>query len=211
MPLENLMITKEHCLHTLSECGIAHETIQHPIANTTQSHIGSLRGTTLEPLIGRGQTIHLFLQVPSDAGPLADRLILISALLDTPLDLRLLAKRMGLQCELRVVTESDDIWSEVMNLNHFVGCMNPFVMLQAQCSKVTLLLDRGMLGRERVMFHPMRMDFATAITPSELTIFLNSVSPGKFAFVDLTATAALTLPTLDTRRRTAMQILISKF
>ena len=108
MPLENLMLTKEHCLHTLSECGIAHETIQHPIANTTQSHIGSLRGTTLEPLIGRGQTIHLFLQVPSESGPLADWLILINALLDTPVDLRLLAKRIELQCELRVLTESDD-------------------------------------------------------------------------------------------------------
>merc|ERR1712125_189146 len=60
--------------------------------------------------------------------------------------------------------------------------------------EVVLLLDKEFLKCEQLLFHPMQSDHTTAISPDQLTSFLEQVAPGRFMYVDLTTSDKITLP-----------------
>ena len=194
MNLASLMVSKDKVLEDLSSCGVTAQTIRHDMSATCELHSKNIKGTVLERFIGNSQTKHLVLQAPLGAGPLENRLFLVSALMETTVDHKMLSERMGLRCFLTPVDEEMTVFNTVLKINHFIGAVNPFVMAQASCSEVTLLLDKHFLTREMLLFHPMRIDYTTAISPTQLTAFLSMVAPGRFAYVDLASAEALQLP-----------------
>jgi len=176
----------------LAEWRIKHETIEHALSPTCELHSQHIRGTPFERFIGNGQAKNLFFKVPSGGGPLKNRLFLVCALVETAVDNKVLSTRLGIKASAPLRFAADDIFDNVLQIPK--GSVNPFVMAQASCAEVSLLLDQKFLECERVLFHPMQSDFTTALSPDQLTAFLEKASPGRYSYVDLTSAEPLALP-----------------
>eukprot|EP00444_Apocalathium_aciculiferum_P069257 CAMPEP_0183558448 /NCGR_PEP_ID=MMETSP0371-20130417/88679_1 /TAXON_ID=268820 /ORGANISM="Peridinium aciculiferum, Strain PAER-2" /LENGTH=221 /DNA_ID=CAMNT_0025765861 /DNA_START=47 /DNA_END=708 /DNA_ORIENTATION=+ len=187
-----MALCKEGLLATLAAWGIEHETLQHALSATCELHSENIKGTAFAKFIGNGQAKNLFFKVPSGGGPLKNRLFLVCALVETVVDNKILSARLGIKPSAPLRFAADDVFTDVLQIP--LGSVNPFVMAQASCHEVTLLLDEQFLRCERLLFHPMQSDFTTALAPAQLEAFLQRAAPGRFAFVDLTSSAPLALP-----------------
>eukprot|EP00414_Alexandrium_minutum_P003515 CAMPEP_0113820068 /NCGR_PEP_ID=MMETSP0328-20130328/1054_1 /TAXON_ID=39455 /ORGANISM="Alexandrium minutum" /LENGTH=226 /DNA_ID=CAMNT_0000788001 /DNA_START=115 /DNA_END=792 /DNA_ORIENTATION=+ /assembly_acc=CAM_ASM_000350 len=187
-----MAISKDSLLGKLKDWGIVHETVGHALSPTCEIHSENLRGTAFEKFIGKGQAKNLFFKVPSGGGPLKNRLFLVCALVETVVDNKVLSSRLGIKPSAPLRFAADDVFDNVLQIPK--GSVNPFVMSQASCGDVVLLLDQQFLQCEQLLFHPMQSDFTTALAPDQLTAFLERAAPGRFAYVDLTASDPLALP-----------------
>jgi len=186
-----MALSKDALERQLTDLGIVHDTLGHAPSPTCEVHSTNLRGTPFEPFIGKGQAKNLFFKVPSGGGPLKGRLFLVCALVESVVEPKSLSTRLGIKPSAPLRFAADDIFDTVLQIPK--GSVNPFVMAQASCNEVTLLLDQEFLTCERVLFHPMQSDFTTALAPDQLTAFLEQVAPGRFHYVDLSATSTITL------------------
>lgn len=187
-----MALTKDVLLAKLDEWQIAGETIQHALSPTCELHSQHIKGTTFERYVGKGQAKNLFFKVPSGGGPLKNKLFLVCALVETEVDNKELSSRLGIKPSAPLRLAADDIFDNVLQIPR--GSVNPFVMAQSSCDEVTLLLDKQFLQCERVLFHPMQSDFTTALTPEQLTTFLEHSAPGRYAYVDMGSGEKIVLP-----------------
>merc|ERR1712232_1007140 len=159
---------------------------------TCEIHSENIKGTSFEKYIGKGQAKNLFFKVPSGGGKLKNRLVLVCALVETNVDNKALSARLGIKTSAPLRLAADEIFDSVLQIPK--GSVNPFVLAQASCGEVTLLLDEHFKSCERLLFHPMQSDYTTALSPAELDRFLDEVAPGRWQYVDLASKDAIKIP-----------------
>ncbi|KAL2619864.1 hypothetical protein R1flu_000069 [Riccia fluitans] len=152
--------TRDSLLSLLKENGIDSVTYDHPKVLTVDEqakHVGHLEG---------GHSKNLLLKDKKN------RLILISALTSTKIDMKVLSQRLGLgKSGLRLAPE--DIMQAVLKVP--LGCVTPFALLNQSARSVTLLLDEGFKSKTQVFFHPLTNDATSAISPNGLDKFLRLI------------------------------------
>eukprot|EP00929_Paragymnodinium_shiwhaense_P120568 TRINITY_DN92527_c0_g1_i1.p1 TRINITY_DN92527_c0_g1~~TRINITY_DN92527_c0_g1_i1.p1 ORF type:complete len:283 (-),score=75.96 TRINITY_DN92527_c0_g1_i1:121-876(-) len=187
-----MSLDRDGLLSKLAELTIVQDTITHALSPTCDVHSDNIRGTAFEKYIGKGQAKNLFFKVPSGGGKLKNRLFLVCALTDTEVDNKGLSTRLGIKASAPLRLAADDIFDTVLQIPK--GSVNPFVLAQGSCAEVTLLLDDKFKACEKLLFHPMQSDYTTALSPSELDRFLDSVAPGRWQYVDLAAKDSIKVP-----------------
>ncbi|KAL3684554.1 hypothetical protein R1sor_002576 [Riccia sorocarpa] len=152
--------TRESLLALLKDNGIDAVTYEHPKVLTVEEgakHVGHLEG---------GHSKNLLLKDKKN------RLILVSALTSTKVDMKVLSQRLGLgKSGLRMAPE--DIMQAVLKVP--LGCVTPFALLNQSARSVILFLDEGFKSKAQVFFHPLTNDATTAISPSGLEKFLGLI------------------------------------
>eukprot|EP00927_Polykrikos_kofoidii_P050931 TRINITY_DN44765_c0_g1_i1.p1 TRINITY_DN44765_c0_g1~~TRINITY_DN44765_c0_g1_i1.p1 ORF type:complete len:281 (-),score=47.32 TRINITY_DN44765_c0_g1_i1:79-921(-) len=187
-----MALSKNALLSQLADWGIEHETIHHALSPTCEIHSENIKGTAFEKYVGNGQAKNLFFRVPSGGGKLKNRLFLVCALVETVVDNKALSSRLGIKPSAPLRFAPDDIFENVLQIP--LGSVNPFVMAQSTCNEVTLLLDEKFLACDRLLFHPMQSDFTTALTPAQLTAFLEQAAPARYLYVDLGSSEPIKIP-----------------
>ena len=158
MTLPPARATQADLFRLLDALAIAHETRAHaPLFTVEQAR-------TALAVVPGARTKNLFL---------ADRrgtLLLVSALEDTAIDLKALARHLGL---LRFSFGSAETLREVLGVEP--GSVTPFALMNDHLGRVRVLLDRKLLEAPLVNFHPLTNDASTALAPSGLMAFLAHV------------------------------------
>lgn len=185
-------LSKDQLLAQFDAWGIQHETIGHALSPTCPEHSENIKGTAFERFIGKGQAKNLFFKVPSAGGPLKNRLFLICALVETDVDNKQVSTRLGIKASAPLRLAAEELFEQVLQVPK--GSVTPFVMANSSTHDVTLLLDDKFKRCEKLLFHPMQSDFTTALTPHELSTFLEHCCLGRWAYVDFESSAPISLP-----------------
>jgi Ala-tRNA(Pro) deacylase len=119
-------------------------------------------GADFEHLMPGGHTKNLFLKDKKG------KVWLVSALQETVIDLKGLARRLGIAGHLSF--GKAELLLEVLGV--IPGSVTPFGLLNDKNRAVTPVLDAAMLRCDRLNFHPLRNDVTTNITPKALLSFL---------------------------------------
>lgn len=111
------------------------------------------------------------------------RLILITALEETPIDLKILSSRLGLgKGGLRMAP--DEMLGSVLQVP--LGSVTPFALVRPEAGNVVLLLDDKLRGCSQLALHPLINTQTLAIPPADFEKFLSSIQREP-TYVDLTA------------------------
>jgi len=162
--------TPEDLLARLDALGIATVTHRHPPLFTVEES-KALRGA-----LPGGHCKSLFLK------DRADKLWLVVALEDQPVDLKRLVRRLGARKTLSF--GSPALLMEVLGV--IPGAVTPFGVINDREQRVQVVLDRAMLERRPLNYHPLANDRTTAIEPADLLAFLGSTGHEP-AILDLAA------------------------
>jgi Ala-tRNA(Pro) deacylase len=150
--------TRAELFRLLDLLGIAYETISHPPLFTVQ------QARSVLPETKGARTKNLFL---------VDRrgsLLLVSALETTAVDLKALARHLGLT---RLSFGAAPLLREALGVEP--GSVTPFALMNDPGRRVKAILDRAILDAPRVSFHPLSNDASTILTPEGLRAFLAHV------------------------------------
>ena len=139
----------------LDRLGIAHSTTEHPPAFTVED-ARALRGR-----IPGGHTKNLFLKDKKG------RLWLVVAEEDTPVNLKVLHKRIG---AARLSFGKPELLEEVLGVRP--GSVTPFALINDKDGKVTVVLDERLLAHETLNFHPLENTATTSIAKEDFLRFL---------------------------------------
>ena len=149
--------TPDDLFRRLDELEIVHETIHHePVFTVEEAKV--LRGE----LVG-GHTKNLFLRNKKGA------MWLVVCLEDRLVDLKALARHLGAG---RFSFSSADRLSR--HLGVIPGAVTPFAVINDKQRAVQVVLDLGLLGLERVNFHPLDNAMTTALSAGDLVKFLRA-------------------------------------
>eukprot|EP00898_Chlorokybus_atmophyticus_P008995 jgi/Chlat1/9097/Chrsp97S08373 len=100
------------------------------------------------------------------------RVILVTAMAETTIDLKVLSQRLGLgKNGLRMAPEQ--LIPQILQVP--LGSVTPFALLHDTAKPVVLLLDRAMQSKARLCFHPLTNEASTLISPAGLDAFLKSI------------------------------------
>jgi Ala-tRNA(Pro) deacylase len=139
----------------LDRLGIAHKTVTHPPLFTVEQS-RALRGQ-----IPGGHTKNLFLKDKKDA------LFLVAALEDAAIELKSLHHRLGAG---RFSFGSGDLLRAVLGVEP--GAVTPFAAINDDAGRVTVVLDRTMMQRRILNYHPLVNTMTTSIAADDLVSFL---------------------------------------
>jgi Ala-tRNA(Pro) deacylase len=139
----------------LDALGIAHRTYRHPPVFTV-AQAAALRGK-----LPGGHCKSLFLKDKKGG------LWLLVALEERRLDLKLLAAALGAP---RFSFGGAELLYEVLGVRP--GSVTPFALLNDAGRRVSVVLDREMLDRDPLNYHPLENDRTTAIAPADLLRFI---------------------------------------
>ena len=148
--------TPDELLALLAELGIRTTTYQHPPVFTVEES-KRLRGR-----LEGGHCKSLFLK------DRADRLWLVVALEDRPVDLKALRRRLDARKTLSF--GSPELLMETLGVTP--GSVTPFGAVNDKAGRVTVVLERRMLAQDPLNYHPLSNDRTTAISPADLLKFL---------------------------------------
>lgn len=169
--MEAAQENKTKLLNHLKEVKVEYELFEHPPVFTVEeqekyvSHVGG------------GLSKNLFLKDKKG------RLILISALASTKIDLKVLSARIGAgKGGLRMAPEE----ALAATLQVPLGSVTPFALFQETSRQVAMIFDVGFKSHSKILFHPLSNDATIAVTPEGLEAFLLSVNR-EARFVDLEA------------------------
>ena len=100
-------------------------------------------------------------------------LILVSACTDAEVDTKELAKSLKLEgkANLRLTDEA----TLLAKLGCMRGCVGPLSVANNVDKDVRLVLDEGLLTKDKVHSHPMRNDASTSMVPADMMRFLKEV------------------------------------
>lgn len=98
-----------------------------------------------------------------------DRLWLVVALEDREIDLKDLRKRIG---AANLSFGKPEQLGQVLGIEP--GAVTPFAVINDTKGAVTVVLDRAMMGRDLLNYHPLVNTATTAIAPSDLLAFLSA-------------------------------------
>lgn len=159
--------TRHDLLAYLDSLGIAHRTHDHaPVFTVAES-------AEIKAAMPGGHTKNLFLK------DRRGRLFLLSALAETKIDLKALAKLFGAD---RFSFGSPELLHEALGVTP--GSVTAFAVMNDRLGRVTMLLDAALFDHDPVNFHPMSNDATTAVSPAGLTAFLDATGhpPIRVAF-----------------------------
>jgi Ala-tRNA(Pro) deacylase len=150
-------LTPDQLFARLDALGIAHRTYAHPPVFTV-AEAAALRGS-----LPGGHCKSLFLK-DRKAG-----LWLVVALEERRIDLKMLADRLGAP---RFSFGSPELLYEVLGVTP--GSVTPFALANDTGQRVAVVLDRDMLERNPLNYHPLVNDCTTAIAPGDLLRFIEA-------------------------------------
>lgn len=149
--------TRQDLLAFLDRLGVAHRTFDHaPVFTVAES-------AAIKLSMPGGHTKNLFLKDKRG------RLFLLSALADTKIDLKALAKLFHAD---RFSFGSADLLLETLGVTP--GSVTAFAAMNDALGRVTILLDDGLFTHDPVNFHPLSNDATTAVSPKGLLAFLDA-------------------------------------
>ena len=159
--------TPEQLFAYLDRLGITHATHQHrPVFTVEES-------TRIKESMPGGHTKNLFLKDKKG------RLVLLSAIADTVIDLNALSKLIG---SGRFSFGNADLL--LQHLGVTPGSVTVFAVINDAERNVTLALDEALFAHDPVNFHPLRNDATTAISPADMMKFVRATGhePIRIAF-----------------------------
>lgn len=188
-----MALKKDGILALLDKLQITHTTIEHAASPTCEAHSAALQGTSLSQFIGKCQAKNLFFKVPSGGGKLKNRLFLICALVDTVVEPKSLSARLGIKASAPLRFADATLFDQVLQVPQ--GSVTPFVMANESTKEVVLLLDAKFAKCEQLLFHPMRNDWTSAVTPAGLNAFLAGCGANsRTVYVDMGSSEDIPLP-----------------
>lgn len=152
-----MALTRDQLLTHLAGLGIATETVEHPAVFTVEE------SRTLRGVIEGAHTKNLFLKCKKD------RLWLITALEQTPIDLKTLHHRIG---SGRLSFGSADLLREVLGVEP--GSVTTFAAINDTARRVSVILDAAMMAHARINLHPLVNTATTGISRDGLVTFLEA-------------------------------------
>ena len=149
--------TREDLFARLAGLGIETETHEHPPVFTVEEarrHCGHLPGGHCKNLFFKDKNRGLWLVV---------------TLNDRPVDIKATEKAIG---SARLSFGKPDLLMEVLGVTP--GAVTPFGLINDAGRRVTVVLDREMMGLDLLNYHPLGNDATTAIAPAGLARFIES-------------------------------------
>ncbi|KAL3641276.1 hypothetical protein CASFOL_016244 [Castilleja foliolosa] len=161
--------TKEHLLARLQELQIVYSRYENPVEMTVEAQLA-------EQLKG-GLSKNLFVKDKKQ------RFYIVSALVETNVDLKVLSQRLGLgKGGLRVAPE--EALSQILQVP--LDCVTPFALVNESARNVSLLLDQGFKSRQYCIFRPLSNEMSIGLSANDLDKLLISIGITP-AYVDLEA------------------------
>jgi Ala-tRNA(Pro) deacylase len=154
-PADGLPTRPEELSALLDALGVPHRTVSHRAVHTVEE----LRAVA-DAMPG-GHCKNLFLK---DA---KGRLWLVVCLADTRVDLKRLPERIG---SARLSFGSPDLLFATLGVRP--GSVTPFSLVNDRERRVSVVLEKAMLDRDPVHYHPLVNTMTTAVPPSGLLRFL---------------------------------------
>ena len=154
-PMSSPPLTPDQLFARLDGLGIAHKTYAHPPVYTVAEAV-ALRGQ-----LPGGHCKSLFLKDKKGG------LWLAVALEERRIDLKRLADALGAP---RFSFGNAELLYEVLGVKP--GSVTPFAVVNDRGHRVTIVLDRAMLGHDPLNYHPLENDRTTAISPADLLRFI---------------------------------------
>jgi Ala-tRNA(Pro) deacylase len=148
--------TPEDLFAFLDRLGIVHSTVSHPALFTVEQS-RALRGQ-----ISGGHTKNLFLRDKKGV------FYLVVAREDAAIALKDLHRRLG--ASGRFSFGSADAMGELLGVAP--GSVTPFAAINDTATRITVVLDRAMLGDDVLNFHPLVNTMTTSISREGLIKFL---------------------------------------
>ncbi len=149
--------TPEAFLQRLEELGIEHRTVNHPPVFTVEE-AKALRGE-----LPGSHTKNLFLRNKKG------KMWLVVCLEDRTLELKALAKRLGAG---RFSFASAERLMQFLGV--VPGAVTPFAVVNDHGGRVRVVLDRGILEREPLNFHPLDNSMTTSLGAQDFLRFLEA-------------------------------------
>lgn len=150
-----MAMTRDDLLAHLTAMGIATETVDHPAVFTVEE-LQHLRG-----VIPGAHTKNLFLKCKKGT------LWLITAVEDTPIDLKTLPKLLG---SGRLSFGNAELMREVLGVDP--GSVTTFAAINDTARRVSVVLDARLLAYDRINLHPLVNTATTGIARDDLLRFL---------------------------------------
>ena len=97
------------------------------------------------------------------------RMFLVTALDDTPIDLKKLSSVLGVG---RFSFGSPERLDEMLGVRP--GSVTPFAVINDPEQKVQMVLDKGMMEADWVNYHPLINTMSTKLRPADLSRFIDS-------------------------------------
>jgi Ala-tRNA(Pro) deacylase len=148
-------LTPDQLFARLDAIGIAHRTHTHPPVFTVAEAV-ALRGQ-----LPGGHCKSLFLKDKKGG------LWLVVTLEECRVDLKQLAAALAAP---RFSFGNAELLYEVLGVKP--GSVTPFALVNDRGHRVTIVLDRAMLGHDPLNYHPLENDRTTAISPADLLRFI---------------------------------------
>jgi len=150
-----MSLSKDDLLARLAELRIEAVTHEHPPLHTVEES-RALRGE-----IAGAHSKNLFLKDKKGA------LWLVTALEDTPVDLKTLHRQLG---SARLSFGKPDLMREVLGVEP--GAVTPFALVNDSAASVQLVLDEALLAYETLNFHPLENTATTSIARDDFLKFI---------------------------------------
>ncbi|WP_374446804.1 prolyl-tRNA synthetase associated domain-containing protein [Stella sp.] len=147
--------TPERLMARLAELGIPTRTVEHPPLYTVEES-RRLRGD-----LPGGHCKNLFLKDRKD------QLWLVVTLEDRAIDMKGLSDRIG---SARLSFGRPELLVEVLGITP--GAVTPFALINDPGQRVSVVLDREMMGFDPLNYHPLTNRATTAIAPADLLRFI---------------------------------------
>lgn len=142
------------------QIGMAYRTVDHRPLFTVED------GIEVKKTMAGGHSKNLF--VKDKKG----RLMLITALAETPIDLVALGKY--LKCKGRLSFARAELMEEVLGVTP--GSVTPFALIHDEQHRVDdIILDKALFDHDPVWFHPLENNASTAIAANDLLTFMNAL------------------------------------
>ena len=142
----------------LDRLGVEHSTLEHP----SVFHVGE--GDEIKAGLPGGHTKNLFLK---DA---KGRLWLVSALQDTRIDLKALPAVIG---SAKLSFGKPELMAGTLGVTP--GSVTAFALMNDAQRRVTFVLDKALLAKEPLNFHPMINTATTAVSAEGFLRFLGAL------------------------------------
>ncbi|XP_010479060.1 PREDICTED: prolyl-tRNA synthetase associated domain-containing protein 1 [Camelina sativa] len=167
--------SKDQLLNRLEELEIDYSKYEHPPVLTVEAqakYVSSSEGALSK---------NLFLKDKKH------RYYIVSAMVDTKVDMKVLSQRLGLgKGGIRMAPE--EALSQLLQVS--LGCVTPFAVVNESARDVSLLLDQNFKNQKRCIFHPLSNEVSVSLNTSGLDKFLKSIERDP-VYVDLEANPAV--------------------
>jgi len=181
--------TKEAILAKLKDLKIDCKTIDHVPVMTCEAHTEAFEKVGLSV---EGQAKNLFFKVPSSGGKMKNRLFLITALIDTKVDPKVVSTRLGIKASAALRFANENIFAETLQVP--LGSVTPFCMANETAKEIVMLIDQKFKECSQLIFHPMKNDASSILTPNQFQIFIDATCADRVRWVDFSSEEAIEVP-----------------